>query len=489
MKRLSIIFAIIYACLPVSALADTSSPAVAPAITMVEGMINVDMSLNLKDIPVKSGEVVIVEPYLVNGSDSLSLGTVGIYGHRRYIQYQRGLNGRVGTPDIVVKASDAVSDFRFATQINYQEWMEGATLNLRMNTYGCANCSKGQTVYVNGIDKWLSPHTQLISENLIYLRPDVDKEKVRDIEGSAKVDFPVNSIALLEDFRNNYSELRDIRASIDSVRDNDDATIKNIFICGYASPEGSYSNNDRLAIGRTRAVADYVKRIYAFTDDMIETSSVAEDWAGLRKWVEKSNLEHKSEILSIIDNSGLTPDERDRAISNLYPSEYSTLLNTVYPGLRHTDYRINYSIRSYNDPAEILSVMKTRPGNLSLDELYIAASSLEPDSDDFREIYEVAVRLYPSDPIANLNAANTALLRSDTKTARIYLEKAGDSAEAVYARGILAMMENDADAAESLLTEARDAGIEKAVEMLDKLSSRMQYINARQSASGSKNVK
>lgn len=478
MKRLILLPAIILASLLVQAQSSAPTPVAGPSISMVEGMINVDMRLDLSAIPVKSNEVVIVEPYLVNELDTLALGAVGVYGRRRYIQFERGLNGKVPTPDIIVKASEATPDFRYTTQVPYREWMDGATLNLKMNTYGCANCSKGETVYVNDIGKWFSPHFNLAATDVIYLRPAVDTEKVRDISGSAKIDFPVNSTVLLEDFRNNYAELTDIRAGIDSVRDNSDATIRRITICGYASPEGSYANNERLAKGRTEAVVAYVKRIYAFPDSLLKSSSVAEDWVGLRKWIESSNLEHRAEILAIVDDENISPDARDQQLRTRYPSEYETLLNTVYPGLRHTDYSINYTVRSYSDPAEILAVMKTHPGNLSLDELFIAAQSLQPASEEFRELFEVAVRLHPMDQVANLNAASTALLRSDTKSARSYLEKGGNSDEANYTRGILALMEKNYDEAETLLTAAQSAGISQATEMLRQLSVLREYENA-----------
>ncbi len=479
MKRQLLLPLLLLAGLIAAAQGSVVSPAAAPALSMVEGMINVEMRLNLSDIPVKSSEVVIVEPYLVNGSDTLALGSVGVFGRRRLIQFERGLNGNVTTPDIVVKASEATPDFLFTTQVPYSDWMDGATLNMKMNTYGCANCSKGETLYVEGIEKWFSPRTSITPDMLIYLRPMVERVKVRDINGSAKIDFPVNSTLLIEDFRNNFAELTGIRQSIDSVRDNADATIHGITICGYASPEGSYANNERLAKGRAEAVVDYVRRIYAFPDSLIKASSVAEDWTGLRQWVESSNLEHRTEILAIIDDPGLTPDERDGRMAKLFPSEYATLLNTVYPGLRHTDYNINYSIRSYSDPAEILAVLKTRPGNLSLDELFVAAQTLDPSSEDFRELFEVAVRLHPSDPVANLNAANTALLRSDTKAARAYLDKAGSSPEAIYTRGVLALMEKNYDEAATLLNEAKNAGITQADAMLLQTATMQQYDNAR----------
>ena len=70
--------------------------------------------------------------------------------------------------------------------------------------------------------------------------------------------------------------------------------------------------------------------------------------------------------------------------------------------------------------------------------MYLLARSIPGDSARFREVFEVAVRLYPDAPEANLNAAVTALSFDDLDNAARYLPKAGDSAEAVYARGILA---------------------------------------------------
>lgn len=78
-------------------------------------------------------------------------------------------------------------------------------------------------------------------------------------------------------------------------------------------------------------------------------------------------------------------------------------------------------------------------------------------------MFEVAVRLYPDDPVANLNAAFTAMRFGDLGNAGRYLAKAGDSTSAVYARGIFAAMQGDYEAARrnlesvSTLPQAADA--------------------------------
>ena len=74
----------------------------------------------------------------------------------------------------------------------------------------------------------------------------------------------------------------------------------------------------------------------------------------------------------------------------------------------------------------------------------------------------MAVRLYPDAPEANLNAAVTALSFDDLDNAARYLPKAGDSAEAVYARGILAAKQGDCTSARNLLVKASQMGLAEA---------------------------
>ena len=62
---------------------------------------------------------------------------------------------------------------------------------------------------------------------------------------------------------------------------------------------------------------------------MIVTEYEPEDWKGLRQYVEKSNLVHRSEILGMID-SRLDPDAKEAKIKRTYPEEYRFLLQNCY---------------------------------------------------------------------------------------------------------------------------------------------------------------
>lgn len=111
--------------------------------------------------------------------------------------------------------------------------------------------------------------------------------------------------------------------------------------------------------------------------------------------------------------------------------------------------------------------MRTDPSKLSLTEFYFAAQSAEPGSDLFNEIFETAARLHPTDETANLNAANASLSRGDTVAAGMYLEKAGNSNEARYAKAMMMIMDNNYDGARGVLEGM--GGYPKAQELLDSL--------------------
>ena len=302
----------------------------------------------------------------------------------------------------------------------------------------------------------------------VYVRPTAEAVKSRSLSGSAFIDFPVNKTVIYPDYRRNTAELGKIEATIDSVRNDRDVTITSVWLKGYASPESPWTHNRMLAIGRTEALKKHIGQLYRFDEGVIETDYEPEDWAGLRSYVERSNLTHRAEILALIDSS-LEPDAKEAKIKRSYPEEYDFLLKNCYPALRHTDYRITYTIRTFSDAQEIRRIMLTQPQKLSLNEFYLAAQACSPGSDEFNEIFETAVRMYPEDTAANLNAANTAMQKGDLKNAEHYLRKAGESPEALYARGAYAMLTEEYETAAGYLREAEKAGIREAGEALEQL--------------------
>ena len=243
-------------------------------------------------------------------------------------------------------------------------------------------------------------------------------------------------------------------------------TITAISIKGFASPESPYNHNARLAEGRTEALKAYVEGLYNFDSGLITTAFEPEDWAGLESYVAASEIENKDAILEIISNNE-TPDRKEWIIKSNYPNEYRYLLDNCYPALRRSDYTVYYTVRKYSDPAEIESIMATAPQKLSLEEFYILAQTYEPGSAELDELWEVAVRMYPNDEIANFNAANSAMNKGDYERAARYLSKAGNRPEVDYSLGCIEVLKEQYEASLDYLYKAKEAGIEEATPVID----------------------
>ena len=119
---------------------------------------------------------------------------------------------------------------------------------------------------------------------------------------------------------------------------------------------------------------------------------------------------------------------------------YQLLLNEIYPALRHSDYVIGYTICNFT-VEEACELAFTNPKVLSLNELFLVAQTLEVGSARFNELFETAVRLYPNDPVSNLNAAVTALRMGLVDKAEGYLANAAYCAEKQLAEAVLWMLQ------------------------------------------------
>ena len=257
--------------------------------------------------------------------------------------------------------------------------------------------------------------------------------KIRHLDKRAYIDFPVNRIELRADYRRNPAQLDSIITTIKALKADKNLQVMTINIHGFASPEGSYKHNDYLAKNRARTLTEYVHKMVELPDSIFTVSSTAEDWDGLCEYIKQSDLEKKEQLLAIAKDESLTPDARDAKLKKQYPAQYRSLLTNCYPALRHSDYHITYKIKPF-DVEEAKEIIKTKPQQLSLNELFMVAQTYEVGSKEFNEVMELAVRMYPTDETANLNAAIIRLNAGDADAAKPYLDRAGDSEEADAAR-------------------------------------------------------
>ncbi|MDE6831822.1 MAG: DUF3868 domain-containing protein, partial [Muribaculaceae bacterium] len=362
-------------------------------IDRADHAVQIDLTIDTKDLELKSNSEYIVTPVMksADGADSVAMEPVIIAGRNLYYRHLR-LDDLNGTRMVRPEAGEPLS---YTARLERAPWMDQANVTLNVKRIGC--CSTPVASSTDTIVKIIP--TPVYRPEFVYACPLPDSIKEFAIEGTAYVNFPVNRIELFPDYMSNTSELAKITSTIDSIKGDEDVTITSIFIKGFASPEGPYNNNVRLAKGRTQTLRDYVeqyiRRLHNLSGDIISTDYLPEDWPGLRAYVEKSGMANRDAILALIDSS-LEPDAKDARIKKEFPDDYKFLLANVYPGLRHSDYIIRYNIKSYTTIEEILHALHTQPQKLSAEEFYRAAKSMIEGSDEYNEVFETAVRIYPN---------------------------------------------------------------------------------------------
>lgn len=407
---------------------------------------------------VKSNQSIVLTPKIENEGNTLSLPVIRILGRNQYLRHLRNASNESSESLVYISKASKTKDIHYETSVPYERWMDDCVLVLGEDLCGC-----NQTLLAtasNNLERYSEP---VFTPVFAYVVPQAEAVKSRSESGQAYITFHVSRSEIDGAYLNNKEELQKIMSTIDLVRNDKDVTITGMELKGYASPEGKYQENERLAMQRTEAVASYIKKMSGKADYTIATSYEAEDWKSLKDYLLKSDIPERDEIIEIIDSPTFAdnPDAREWKIKSSFPEAYQKLLSGCYPKLRRTDYKVEYVVRSFS-LEEAKELIGKRPQKLSLQEMYNVAQTYEPGSDAFNEVFNTAVRMFPDDAAANLNAANSALQRGDTVLAEKYLAKSGDSGEAIVARGILAMLKGDTKAAAELMVQAEAMGTDAA---------------------------
>ena len=312
-----------------------------------DNRLNIRMDLILQDnLKMTSNNAVTLTPYLETNGRTKVLPAIVVYGRKRQLVNQRNHQNPEKTYAVIRRERHEKQKIDYLVQLPYEAWMRQANLMLNVDMCGCCDVVDESTGEM--ITK-LNIAALKLHPAIAYITPKAEGVKHRAVEGTAYLDFPVNKIIIYPEYRRNSTELAKIRASIDTVRNDKNTRLTNIRIHGYASPEGSYANNTRLAKGRTQALVDYVTSYYNFDQNLITSEHTPEDWEGFRKFVEASTMNKKEEVLRIMNDPNMNIDLKERNIAGLIgPQAYQNLLKECYPALRHSDYMVNYTVRGFN---------------------------------------------------------------------------------------------------------------------------------------------
>lgn len=437
----------------------------------------VGVDVHLDRVRVKSQLSVDLAPLVVLGDGVGTMPVISVKGRNNYKDYQRSLlldKALMRQPYMAIKGFGGRTEtVRYEYAVAYQDWMADSQFRIVREVRGCGESGQPEvSTFTDRIDLDLAPYyppAPVRRPSLAYVKPEVEAVKTREIQAECRLDFIVNKTNIDPSYMNNPRELASIKEIIDELKNDPAISVKALEIIGYASPEGSLAGNKRLSEGRATALRDYLASQYDFPMSAYRITFGGENWDGLVKALETYPLQYKDEVLAVIENNqdAQTRKSRLQALRGGVP--YRDMLKNIYPGLRTAICVIDYEIKGF-DLQEALVVFRTRPQNLSLNELYLVANTMEEDTQGFVDVFETAVRMYPEDGIANLNAAVAALYYGNTEPAERYLAKATQLAglpEYENALGALAYLNKDYETAERYFRRAAEAGLEAAASNLE----------------------
>ena len=247
-------------------------------------------------------------------------------------------------------------------------------------------------------------------------------QRITQIRQEASIKFLVAQTQLRKSELNNNSVTEFVQLLQRINYERESMMLNNIEVSGYASPEGRFTMNDRLASGRQNVSENYVRQQLKFSrlDAPVDVRYTAEDWEGFQELVRASNIQDKDVILRVLSMYD-DPEEREQQIRNMSEA-FQELADGVLPELRRARLIANYEVIGRNDD-QIREQFKADPAELSIEELLYAAM-LTSDQNEQMKIYQEAVKLYSADPRAYNNIGSIYYMQGNYERARKFFQQA-----------------------------------------------------------------
>ena len=282
----------------------------------------------------------------------------------------------------------------------------------------------------------------------------------------ANIKFLINQAALRASELNSVS-VKDLGKILKEINDNTlTRALTNIEVSAYASPDGKFDFNEKLAEKRQNVSSNYLKKELKKIkmDADVDTKFTAEDWEGFQELISKSNLQDKQVILRVLSMYE-DPEEREQQISNM--SEiYTDIKQNILPELRRARLIVNYEIIGRSD-AQILEQFASDPSKLSVEEMLYGANRLVKDDATRQKWNETIAKQYPSDYRALNNLAQQAISKGDVNAAESYLKQAAqvskNASEVNTNLALMSLKSGDVAKAETYLAKGSGSNTFKEV--------------------------
>lgn len=276
----------------------------------------------------------------------------------------------------------------------------------------------------------------------------------------ANIKFLIGQAQLRKSELQNNSVKEFVRLLNEIAKDQETKVLDGIEVSAYASPDGGYQLNEKLAGNREKVSEDFLKKEMKKigSNSPVDTKYTAEDWEGFQELVAASDIQDKDVILRVL-SMYKDPEEREQQIKAI-SSAFRELADGILPQLRRARLTANYQLIGRDDD-QIKFQISSDASKLTVEELLYGATLYDNDVKSAENAYKKAVELYPNDARAYNNLATIAYQKGNLAEAQQWLEKA----KAVNANlpeinanlGLIAMRNGDLQTAETYIAKASSA--------------------------------
>ena len=196
---------------------------------------------------------------------------------------------------------------------------------------------------------------------------------------------------------------------------------QNIYVNGYASPDGPEKFNDKLSAARSESGKKAAEKLLEEVGLPLDAASYGEDWEGFKELVAASNIEDKQLILSVL-NSYESSTEREEQIKNM-SKVFEALKEEILPQLRRAQLVNSTDIKGKTDAEMAALINNGRLDELTNEELLYMAESVLKDIKAQATVLEYAAKKF-NDARAYNNLGVAYAKMGEIKKALASIEKA-----------------------------------------------------------------
>lgn len=317
------------------------------SVKQENGQMLINMIVKSECLEVHTAQSLWLDITLENEERVLQLPALVYTGKQRYRFDER--NNRLAanettTPHQIFKGIGEKTVYLsdYACQIPYSEWMDNASLRLKCIFHDCC-------------DEWLVAEKVLMAiadTHPVIVEEPLEPVKVLTKEVVSKkfatcIYYEFKSDKLLASHAGNQITLNRIDSLIQVIALDEEINLRAIKIIGYSSPEGTYHFNKELAQKRYEGFKAYLVNKYGLDGQLIDGSWIAEDWDGVLRVLESTEIDHKNKVVDLIHQVGIFKGREVQLMNLAGGRPYLQMMDRIFPSLRRIELEIDYDVIEY----------------------------------------------------------------------------------------------------------------------------------------------